>query len=46
MPTEPRLLNNGLHARISRLTDEGGLPVVIAKTIHAGYQSDSKLSSH
>ena len=39
MPTESQLLNKALRARISRLIDEGELPAIIAKTIHADYGS-------
>jgi hypothetical protein len=37
MPTESQLRNKALRARISLLIDEGELPAIIAKTIHAGY---------
>jgi hypothetical protein len=39
MPTQSQLRNKALRARISQLIDEGELPAIIAKTIHAGYGS-------
>jgi hypothetical protein len=42
MPTEYHLGSKALQARISHLIDEGELPAVIAKTIHAGYGSEHK----
>jgi hypothetical protein len=42
MPTDYQLGSKALQARISHLIDEGELPAVIAKTIHAGYGSELK----
>jgi hypothetical protein len=39
MPTESQLRNKALRARITQLIDDGELPTVIAKRIHAGYGS-------
>jgi hypothetical protein len=39
MPTEYQLRDRALRARIRLLIDDGALPAVIAKRIHAGYGS-------